>query len=97
MDYMREAVILFIFCLVWTFIATPTVANAVHEMQWTNKPRGGEDYVARARVARCGVYSMCASIPFGSHIEYPLNWLAVILVAPTIFFVSWSLLKKVGS
>ena len=93
----REILILTAFCVVWTFIASPSMAKAFHDMQWTQKPDGSEDYVARSRFARCSVYAMCSSIPLGSHIQYPNNWLAIILVAPTIFSLSWILLKRIGA
>lgn len=94
---LREALILLIFCVAWSFLATPKVAQAIHEMQWVKPPSDGEDYVAKARIARCGVYSLCASIPLGSHIAYPLNWLAVLVAAPAVFVLSWNLLRKLGA
>ncbi|MCE2765370.1 MAG: hypothetical protein LW628_00425 [Fimbriimonadaceae bacterium] len=93
----REILILMVFCIVWTLIATPTLAREMHRLQWVNKSTGDEDYVARSRFARCSVYAMCSSIPLGSHIQYPNNWLAVLVVAPTIFYLGWILLKRLGA
>ena len=93
----REILILMVFCIVWTLIATPTLAREMHRLQWVYKSTGDEDYVARSRFARCGAYAMCFSIPFGSHIQYPYNWLAVLVVAPTIFYLGWILLKRLGA
>ena len=56
-----EILILMVFCIVWTLIATPTLAREMHRLQW--------------------VY----------------NWLAVLVVAPTIFYLGWILLKRLGA
>lgn len=92
----RELLILFLICSVWTFISTPELAKRLHELQWFKNPEEKEDYLGRARVSRCGVYAMCSSIPLASHIIYPYNWLAVIIVWPLVFGISWRLLKKLG-
>ena len=93
----REGLILAGVCGVWTLIATPGLAEGLHRLQWTKAESSDEiDYVARARVSRCAVYTMCLCIFSAPRLEYPGNWLFILLAGPAFFGLCWAVLKKLG-
>lgn len=92
---LQEVLILGSFCALWTWIATPKTAELIASMQFVKNPnQPATDYVSKARFARCGLYAMCACIPFGPRILYPYNWLVIIILAPVIFTLAWQVLLR---
>lgn len=91
----REVLILFAVCALWTWIATPKTAELFASMQFVkNSDQPARDFVGKARFARCGVYAMCACIPFGPRIQYPYNWLVIIVLWPVVFATAWQVFLR---
>lgn len=91
----REVLILVGVCVLWTFLATPRTAENFAFMQFVKNPdQPATDYVGKARLARCVTYAMCACIPTGPRIQYPYNWLVIIVLWPVVFATAWQVFLR---
>ncbi len=90
--------------IVVTVVYNPSTARFFHRL---NKPferfnlpeviQKEPDFVASARIGRCGGYCFLLLIYVGERVPYPTNWLVLIFLLPFAFWVFWEVLKRTES